>query len=82
MCGGDDLEFEDGLDIPQAEYQARMQERAAMELKRRHQLLSQVLGRGSERRKVEEEERRQEGRRIMGIMYIKGGWKARNERLG
>ncbi|XP_063884338.1 NBAS subunit of NRZ tethering complex-like isoform X2 [Scylla paramamosain] len=42
VCGGEDLDFEEGLDVPQAEYQVRMQERAAKELKRRHQLLSQI----------------------------------------
>ena len=42
MCSSEELDFEEGLDVPQAEYQVRLQERAAKELKRRHQLLSQV----------------------------------------
>ena len=44
MCGnGDDGEFEDDLNVLPAEYEAKMQEREAKELKRRHQLLKQVL---------------------------------------
>lgn len=44
MCShGEEEAFEGDLDIPPAEYQARVQEQAARELKRKHQLLSKVL---------------------------------------
>lgn len=57
MCSpGEDDAFDGDLDIPPGEYQARMQEQAAKELKRKHQLLSKVLKEEAKRLKGREKE--------------------------